>query len=77
MADEFKPYVPFPQHKALRVDNGARLQFAKKYATGGELLDELVENASAMVAQQKRHPTHSETESKPAPIHTGDFDAAA
>ena len=48
-----KPYMPLPQHKAREIDDVQRMKLAEKYASGKEMVDEMLENATAIVAQKK------------------------
>ena len=53
MPNECKPGGLLPQHKAMKIDDVKRMEFAQKHVRGEELTDELVKSANAIVAQMK------------------------
>ena len=65
MPSEFKPYVPLPQHKGMKIDDVKRMELAGKYASGEEMTDEMIENGKAIVAQKKR--INADVEQKDTP----------
>ena len=74
MPSEFKPYVPLPQHKAIKIDDVKRMELAEKYASGEEITDEMIENGRAILTQ-KKHIRDAEMERKDTPEEETETDA--
>ena len=74
MPNEFKPYVPLPQHKGIDVDDVKRMEHAQKHARGEELTDELMENGRAIL-DQKKHIRDAKLERKDTPEEETETDA--